>query len=360
MSLKIILDLGSVVWKVMENNQPVAELYFSYQNEINEVLLDPDSPEEVQLSVLRFALSFQQELAKVRKTNNFTLDAQPLLNFGIISEEAAGLDREAVMKELRHSRVSVVLAIHQTADEAIKAAIAEAGVESLRYSVIPVRMTLGNEIHLRFTVAKPDRFTFWKCELKPSDYDGLHIIPAYHPSMTGRKSAGMVNGATDAYIGGKVIRSVYCPRAAQSDRHGRNFGTTWDHLKHPFYATGRSMGVQLITTAVRSAEGVKQLAEFLQASLSHNEQYVEISGGFRAPLKCPHNRLLELKRRSPWQQADYRSTGNVARGSEDHCVWAYRTLQEEGALEEAYVPAWFHNEDWVGIYEGAAVGPNLY
>ena len=41
------------------------------------------------------------------------------------------------------------------------------------------------------------------------------------------------------------------------------------------------------------------------------------------------------------------------RGSEHSCVWEYRTLQREGRLAGAFVPAWFHRENWLGKYENA-------
>jgi len=111
------------------------------------------------------------------------------------------------------------------------------------------------------------------------------------------------------------------------------------------------VGVRLITTKMRSAEGVEELVRLLRASLGIDQRtYVEISGGFRAPMKCAHNRLIELHRQS----------GNVARGSEQHCVWTYRTLQAEGVLNHAFVPRWFIREGWLDIYKGAEVQPGLY
>jgi hypothetical protein len=282
------------------------------------------------------------------------------MSFGIVPEEIQKLDRETIIVELRRIQVDVIVAIHNTVDEALQAVVLQVDHPSLRYSLIPQRMIFGNEIELRFKVVKPAHFIFWKCEWVSTGNNGLHIVPSYHPVMNGREAIGMVNGSTDAYIRGNAVRSIYCPKAAQSTRGGRNFGSSWNHVKHPFYAIGRSMRVRLITTKLRSKKGVEELVELLRAALGQDKRYVEISGGFQAPMKCAHNRLFELGQQSPWPQADHSSRGHVARGSEQHCVWAYHTLEAEGALKKAYVPPWFLKEGWLDIYEGAEVRPTLF
>ena len=178
--------------------------------------------------------------------------------------------------------------------------------------------------------------------------------------MSGRESVGLVNGGTDSYISGNAVRSIYCPEDAQALDSSNNFGTSWNHVKHPYYAKGQSFRVSLITTKVRSAEGMRELTKLLRAILGLGNEYLGISGGFHAPLKSDHNRLLEIGRRSPWPQAEYERGGNIARGSEQHCVWAHRVLKEEGQLEKAYVPLWFVDEGWLQIYEGAEVRHGLY
>jgi len=64
----------------------------------------------------------------------------------------------------------------------------------------------------------------------------IHVVPSYHPVMSDWTPVGMVNGDTDAYIRGNSIRSIYCPKAARSMRHKKDFGTTWTHVKHPYIA----------------------------------------------------------------------------------------------------------------------------
>lgn len=367
------LQLEGQLWTLLLEQKPVAEIHLDHWDQVDEIVLYADSADDVQLSVLRLAASHAQQFVKNRRApamgalmvaeyrnNSLTaFDSRRLMDFGLIPEEIQKLDRQTIVKELRPIQVDVIVAVHKTADEALQAAILEVGHPSLRYSLIPQRMIFDNEIRLQFTVAKPDRFIFWKSEWRPGVSD-LHIVPSYHPVMNGCEAVGMVNGSTDAYIGGDAVRSIYCPKAAQSDRNGRNSMSSWNHVKHPFYATGRDMSVRLITTKLRSREGVEELVKLLRAALGQGKRYVEISGGFRAPMKCAHNRLLELGQRSPYPRASYSRSGNVARGSEEHCVWAFRTLKAEGMLEMAYVPSWFIQEDWLIIYEGAEVRPTLF
>lgn len=367
------LQLNGRVWNISKGKKPVAEIHLDYWDQVDEIVLYADSSDDVQLSVLRLAASHVKQFVKNRRApamgglmvakyrnNDLTaFDSRRLMDFGLIPEEIQKLDHETIVKELRPIQVDVIVAIHKTADEALQAAIFQVDHPSLRYHLIPQRVIFDNEIGLQFTVAKPDRFIFWKSEWRPGVSD-LHIVPSYHPVMNGWEAVGMVNGSTDAYIRGNAVRSIYCPKASQSDRHDRNFGSSWNHVKHPFCATGRSMSARLITTKLRSREGVEELVELLSAALGQSKRYVEISGGFRAPMKCAHNRLLELGQRSPWPQADHTGRGHVARGSEQHCVWAYRTLEAEGALEKARVPSWFLEEGGLNIYEGAEVHPTLF
>ncbi|MDB5265130.1 MAG: hypothetical protein JWN64_701 [Parcubacteria group bacterium] len=369
------LQLNGQVWIVSKGKKPVAEIHLDYLDQVDEIVLYADSSDNTQLSVLRLAASHAQQFVKNRRTpamgglmvaeyrnHNLTAsDSRRLMDFGLIPDEIQKLDRETIVKHLRPIRVDVIVAVHKTADEALQAAVFQVGHPSLRYSLIPQRTIFDNEVGLQFTVAKPDRFIFWHSEWVPTHNDHLHIVPSYHPVMNGWESVGMVNGDTDAYIRGNAVRSIYCPKAAQSDRHSNNnFGSSWKNVKHPFYATGRSMSVRLITTKLRSREGVEELVELLRAALGQGKRYVEISGGFRAPMKCAHNRLLELGQRSPWPQADHSGHGHVARGSEEYCVWGYRTLEAEGTLEKAHVPPWFLQEGWLKIYEGAEVRPTLF
>lgn len=373
MTLK--LKINGRVWIIYKGKTPVAEIHLDYSEQVDEIVLYADSSDDIQLQVLRLAASHAQQFVKNRRVpamgglmvaeyheNRLTTsDSYRLMDFGLIPEKIQQLDRETIVRELRHLQVDVIVAIHKTTDEAIKAAVFQVGVPNLQYSLVPQRVIFENEMTLRFTVTKPNHFIFWNSQSVPTvkSWD-LHVVPSYHPVMNGWKAVGMVNGATDAYIGHQAVRSIYCPKAAQANRHGSNFGTSWNHVRHPFYAVGREMVIRLISTKLRSAIGMEELTKLLRAALSLDKEYVEISGGFRAPMKCAHNRLNEIGRRSPWPEARNPREGHVARGSEEHCVWAYRILKEEGTLEKSHVPSWFITEDWLGVYEGAEVRHGLF
>lgn len=319
-------------------------VHLNYSGEIKEIVISPDVSESVQLNVLR------QTVANSKHLMSYVSDIE------IINEE----NLESITKWLRKFNIDIFTAVYENIDEAVSAAVQGVGVEGLKYSVSHRDLSHGNKV-VNFTVGKPNRFIFWKSESVPNGDWDLHVVPPYHPVMNGWTSISMVNGATDANIRGAAIKSIYCPKAAQSDRHGGNFGSSWNHVKHPFYAIGRSMSLEVSPVKVLSSDGVQELIKVLRASLGLDKHYVDISGGFRAPMKCAHNRLIEIDRRSPWKGADYgRASGNVTRGSEEHCVWAYRTIKKEGFLDTSHVPAWFIPEGWLEIYEEAKVCPTLY
>ena len=335
MSLRVVKN--DRLLTVSVSGETVAEVHLDYRNRTQEIILYATTPDEVQMQVLQHF-------------------ATPLLHRSI-----AKFDRKELVNELSHLQVGVTVAAHKTVPKAVQHAINQIGIPNLRYQLLA--QALGNEQVLRFTVTQPDRFTFWyHLSVPGKDEDGNYdIVPFYHPVMSGAKEVGMINGYTDAYISGKTVRSVYCPRVSQSIRTQQQqcFGS-WNHVKHPFCAVGRSLTIAVNSLHMRSKEGVQELINFLQATLSRHNKYVGISGGFYPPMKSAHNLLLEKELRSPWPGADYTRGGHLARGSEAHCVWAYRTLQTEGFLKQSYVPSWFLNEGWLTIYEGAEVRPGLY
>jgi hypothetical protein len=98
-------------------------------------------------------------------------------------------------------------------------------------------------------------------------------------------------------------------------------------------------------------EGTDELLKILQAALELSDGYVGVSGGFNPPLVSPHNLCVYLKVRSPYPGAYRQGSPHLARGSEGHCVWAYRVLKSEDQLIGAYIPDWFFKEGWLQLYE---------
>ena len=361
-------------WVVNSGVVPVAEIHLDYLCQVKELVFHLDVTVSDRLQILHLALSHVQQFVRRREVsdardhsmmipNNRDLkdeDSYLFMDFDHIPNHIRKLDYDAVTKELQLCKVLVLKVVHKRLSEAIDAAIARVGVEGLRHKVVQnQRSIFQNETGLSFSVTKPNRFTFWKSESKPSrGFFDLHIIPSYHPVMSNWKEVGMINGCTDAFIRGDVVRYMCCPKASRATRHERHFGSTWTHVRHPYHAFGRSVQMQVHTNRARTAEGVDELVEVLSGLLSLGKRYVSVSGGFRSPMKCAHNRLLEIGTSSPYPDAS--SRGATARGSEEHCVWAYRTLKAEGVLAEAHVPEWFIPEGWLEIYEGAEVSHGLY
>jgi hypothetical protein len=234
-------------------------------------------------------------------------------------------------------------------------------IQGLTCRLVSDRPSWDGAVTAEFTIAPPRQFTFWMDQYKPDEDFGIHLVPPYHPVMKGMSSVALINGDTDYCIGGQAIKTVHCPESAKSIKGDRSmFGSTWTHVNHPFRAISNSFTLQVFPEKLRTAEGAQELFDFVCGALGLNNQYVSISGGFRAPLEYPHNRLLRLNRRSPYPQADYSGRGHTARGSESHCVWAYRTLKAEGVLHQTYIPPWFLSEQWFEIYEGSEECPGIF
>jgi hypothetical protein len=330
--------------RIFVEGQAVAEVHRDFQGHMHDVMLYADAAPELHTTVLRSVVLYVHQYVRRLSPADIT-----------------GLSHDDLVKEINAIGIGISTALYPSVEAAIDVAIQKASVPGLSYKAVNTTRGLSDSLRLELKVRKPNRFIFWKSESRPSrDYEGFHIVPAYHPVMNGWKEIGLVNGDTDYYIRGNAVGHFYCPKEAQVDGV-ESRGTSWSHVKHPFRAEGQDMQLEVDMTKMRSAEGVAELAQVIRASLGLDNTYVAISGGFRAPLESAHNRLVRTKRRSPYPQASSDpQRGHLARGSEDHCVWAYRTLEAEGALDKAFVPAWFKREGWLGIYEGAEVRPGIY
>ncbi len=126
-------------------------------------------------------------------------------------------------------------------------------------------------------------------------------------------------------------------------------------MRHPFYATGRSLGITVDRVHMRTEEGLRELVRFLRGALSLQQKYVTVISGFTAPLPTMFSRLRELNRESPWPEASNTRGGHIARGCENSCVWQYRTLEAEGQLQGSRIPSWFTPEGWLDIYDGVEI-----
>jgi len=325
---------------VYENDNVVGLIILSHKGQTESVVLAGGSSTETRRQILDLVAS---------KGDGIWKDEELSDALKSISEEIRQLDLGSVTKRINSARQQIITAIYQTLGSALDAALAKANVPGLSYEISDTQSPYDDSVLIRFSVKEPQHFKFWKSLDHPNkDPWQLHLVPHYHPVMNGWQSAGSLNGDTDAFITGETIRGIRCPKDARRGSVRYSFGS-WDKTKHPFYASGNSVEIQIMSLRIISAEGVNQLASVLRASLELDNEYISIIGGFSAPLPSPNNRLLQLKRQSPRQGQD----DPRPRGSEADCVWAHRILTQEGCIDRASIPDWFYKENWLEIYATA-------
>ncbi len=274
-------------------------------------------------------------------------DAVPL-------DVALSLPHEEIIETLTRHGIRILHVAYSRITEALSVVLRKVGLlrlsvmESPRRSRFPYR----DHILLRFEIHSKDFFHFWNHVSVPSGYDALDVVPAYHPTMKGKRAAHMLNGDTDYRTHPNAIIAVSSPEDARALVLERRGGSSWTHLLHPYHAKGTAIEMVVSAGALRTVSGIDELVAFLRAALEKSEEYVCVSGGFRAPYRCAHNMLVDKKMEHP--------TGREVRGSEEHCVWAYHTLQAEGALSGSLIPQWFLDEGWLEIYKDAEMRHGLY
>lgn len=368
--MPLSLSLRNDVWTVSSAGKPVAEIHMDLWHQVDCVILYSEAPQETLMDVLHLAASHVQQfvanrtvsgglmVAEYRDSKLTVYDSMRIMDEAQIPEKVRAYDRERIVDEFRSLNIPVIDAVHRSWRDALAAVLKQVGVR-MRWSVAQRRSYLPEIVRLKFHVRRPHRFICWKDESYPTDaYEQLHVVPSYHPVMQNWREVDMVNGATDACIGGYAVRSIFSPRASRA-KIEKSYGSSWDHMQHPYIGAGQWIQFEIDRNKLRSQKGVDHFASVLRACLSIDRTYIAINGGFRAPLKYPSNRLHELGIVSPMPQRGSRRSTEV-RGSEDHCVWAYRTLEAEGKLDDAYVPPWLIQEGWLGIYKDAEVRPGIF
>ena len=359
-------------WLVMDRQDRIlAEIGLDHYDQVNEVVIGSFLPEEIRLLVLQLAASHVSQYVKHRVAPVFggimtcetsrpelgRIDSDRLMDFAAITPKIKEMGAEVLIEELNRICRGVIDAVHPSAETAIDAAIKATGVKGLRYDVVELDRLGRDMTTFRFRVKRPRLFAFWNSASTPGSGWDLEIVPDYHPLMLGKKSIAMVNGDTDYHIRGYAVERIFCPTVSQA-KPSSFMSSSWTHVKHPYRAIGRGVDMAISLTRIRSAQGIEELVRILRAALAVDDTYVEISGGFRAPLQYPGNRLLQLGRESP--RSDRRRRHDEVRGSEGSCVWQYRVLQKEGVLEKAHIPPWFTKEGWLGIYKGAETRVGIF
>lgn len=274
-------------------------------------------------------------------------DSDYLMDFNLITEEIKKLDDVAIDAALKGT-VEVIQAKYESPARLVESVLKEIETEhgckikvdfpdTKNINEVLYRMFFQRDMVIRFTVASPLTFKFWKTVFYGYSDNAhlLHVVPHYHPEFKHLCHTGMVNGDTDAYIGQHEfgIDSIYSPPESRLGRE-RSLFSSWSHLKHPFYAQGQSFEVKINTIKLISQEAYDCLKKILLASLNINDNFIVICGGFNPPYHYPVQAY----------------TQSEIRGSEHSCVWEYRQLQEENALAGSIIPTWFLKEKWLQHY----------
>lgn len=362
------------VWEIVNGGKLKATIYVNFYRQISRLVIYPKTSKKHITHILRLAAFYTHIYNTLPGRRHNSWSSPPpitatdniilanALYFDVISTDFVNLNREELLPLLEKNEVDVVFAAHSNIKNAINAAINQAKVPSLSFEILPVDYSFDHQIGIRFTVHKPHAFAFWKCEWMPSNPNtALNIIPSYHPTMKRWHQQELINGDTDACIGNDLVRYIYAPKASQALQEKNIFGASWSHINHPYRAVGRSLELRLIGPKMLSQDSVDLLTRILRSALNLDDTYIAVSGGFDAPLSYPANKINRLGIRSPYPHADYgAATAPIARGSEAHCVWAYRVLETEGEIHRAFIPFWFIQERWLQIYEGEEIHHGVY
>jgi hypothetical protein len=347
-------------WSVTVNDAVIGQINLDYQNQVETVTLFGRNPKHwrmVKELALSHAIQFVIRrspikteilaLAPERELSEYTCDN--LMSFDKIPEAIKLLDDKTLDQYLRDFANVVdckFISIGEMLESLIKEVYDYCGV---LIGIIDLKRTFMADVVLTFYCGEPNHsFKIWKsCE--SSDWNGdsrLHLTPPYHPVMLDKESYCLINGDTNAYIGGSNIgiKNVYAPEEARTE--GSLFGS-WSSLNHPFYTESKTLSLEICPTISISEVGYEALLGFLLSALNYGKFYVSVSGGFRSPYDYPSNVLNRKKIKSPTK---IHGSSNC-RGSEHDCVWQYQTLEAEGQLAGALIPSWFHNEGWLTIYE---------
>lgn len=189
-------------------------------------------------------------------------------------------------------------------------------------------------------------FAFWYAPWPQEEntIHNLHIVPGYHPasSSQGKKTCElMINGDNNTFLSSSVIASVYSPKEARKQEC--LFFSSWENMKHACKAAGKSFTFALYKPYEYSQELVDAAVNLILTALgNHDGYYVGVCGGFYPPYNTPEAIAAHTEKKIPC---------NELRGTESHCMWTYDVLKEEGVLEEAYVPQWFYEENWIEFFK---------
>ena len=365
MDNKLAFKENERLWDVHGTKGIIAKIFIDVFHQMD-VLVFFASTEEEKKKVLELCCNHVYRFAKYRNktphmlpilserfvlTKHEETTSMSIMDFSAVDERFKKADEKALRGFLGAFDIPVIDGIVFEFEDALKKSVKDIIKSTkikIKYELVRYNC-LSDALKIKFT--SKETFTFWKDSFKyEKEYESIyiHLIPHYHPANQGKTPLSL-NGSTDAYIRGKAVQSICSPPECRTT--ARTLFSSWSHVNHPFFVTGKSFEMEISRTHFLSQEGMGEVTEILKAALGTTDKYVASIGGFNPPYRCPHNRLIDIrhsgKRPNP-------------RGSEAHCVWAYRTLEKEGQLENTYIPDWFFKEKWLEKYEGAEYQPGVY
>jgi hypothetical protein len=341
-----------------DRGKDVAQYYLDGWHQVDQIVILPGVSDKIALEALRMTARHAMYyvvyrdhsngilVVKRRGESSLRISLEVLINGQeSLPPEVARWGIAELTKALKQMGVTVTRGAYSDLPAVLKAATTDKRLGARVRFRIDRPFNYNELFYVNFMVAKPKRFRVWTALDRPRrGGDSLYIVPGYHPCMHGKRSDNLINGDTDALITGEAVRYVYAPKGSAE---GPDFMSgTWSQAKHPFYCAGQQITMGISATKSLSVEGYELIVSLLQACLEEGNNYLSVSGGFQGPLDYPGNVAHRLGVRT----SSYRGE---ARGSEGKCVWAYRTLENEGELGGAYVPSWFHSEGWLEAYARA-------
>lgn len=356
-----IVKVNKNRWDIVRETTVIAQLHLDYNSQVNKIVLMNSEP-VIRRSIKELALSHAIQfvihrsplphnlLAMVPERDFREHTCENMMSFQMIPPGIKKLSDDELDKFLGLF-ATVVEGMFSSPEEMLQSLLEK--IYNNKKVFLRVRDAkwshMDNEmIIVTFESWSDVSFKAWNCSGEPNSSWKLHFSAPYYPSITGKKSFCMINGSTDAYIrGGDCgIHRVFSPEESRVEGESM-FGSTWSKMKHPFYAEGKTLGVEFSSTLCMSKSGYDTLYDFLLAALNLSDGYVSISGGFNPPYDYPEN--VCNRKRIPSPAAKQGGRRN-ARGSEHNCVWEYQTLKNEGLLNKSQAPDWFHKEGWLNIY----------
>lgn len=355
-------QLNERIWQVNDwDGQAIACFVMNYRYEVEKVLFWTQLKTqrlEISQLCLWHALTYQNDrfFYVSDSLRRFARTVHPMdisksrlaMNFDQIPDEVKKLSQKAITEILTEGNKVEFIDIKFDSPQEALAHVASKILAKYEVIVKAEIMELGARIlsldsfMVKFTVENDHIFKIWNCVDQP--YEGrlrdsnLHTTPVYHPCYSGAKRHGLINGDTDSYIQSKIINYLYSPEEARTEAaSGGMISSTWRPMKHPFYAEGKTLSMDVDCFHILSVKGVEEIYNTLASALNLNGWFMEVSGGFKSPYEyAPNVRNPNLE--------------HEARGSEQNVVWEYRTLEKEGKLKGSFVPPWFFKEKWLQMY----------